>query len=167
MTHAAETNSSLIVVAVSDAKVSGNPSSTLATYSLGSCIGVCLYDPVVALAGLLHFQLPTSTLDAQRAKEKPLMFADTGLTLLVAEMERRGAVAKRMRVKLAGGAEMLDDGKTFNIGRRNHTAIRKALWQQGMLIDKEDVGGTSPRTVYLRVADGTLTIKSNSGQSTL
>ncbi|HEY0009387.1 MAG TPA: chemotaxis protein CheD, partial [Tepidisphaeraceae bacterium] len=133
---------------------------TLATYSLGSCIGVCLYDAVVGMAGLLHYQLPSSTMDPARAKEKPLMFADTGLAQLVGSMVQHGAQAKRMSVKLAGGAEMLNDSKTFSIGRRNYTAIRKLLWQNGMLIEREDVGGAQPRTVYMRVADGSVTIKS-------
>ena len=30
-----------------------------------------------------------------------------------------------------------------------------------MLIDREDVGGDAPRTVSLRVADGSVTVKSN------
>lgn len=156
-----------VVVGVSDAKMSGNATATIITYSLGSCIGVCLYDLVINLAGMLHFQLPTSTLDAERAKEKPLMFADTGLEYLLKMMERRGAVPRRMKVKIAGGAEMLNDAKTFSIGRRNHTAIRKVLYQHGLLIDKEDVGGKSPRTLCMRVADGSVVVKSNGNEGNL
>ncbi|MFT3785579.1 MAG: hypothetical protein QM770_05370 [Tepidisphaeraceae bacterium] len=55
-------------VNISDAKVSTSPGDTLVTYSLGSCIGVMLYDPNLPIAGLLHFQLPTSTMDPERAK---------------------------------------------------------------------------------------------------
>jgi chemotaxis protein CheD len=55
---------------------------------------------------------------------------------------------------------MFDDGGVFNIGRRNHAAIRKVLWQHGLLIDGEDVGGSSPRHLYLAVADGSVTVKS-------
>ena len=66
-----------------------------------------------------------------------------------------------MSVKLAGGAEMLNDAAMFSIGRRNYTAIRKVLFQHGMLVQKEDVGGSDPRTVSLRVADGAVTVKSN------
>jgi chemotaxis protein CheD len=150
-----------ITINVSDARSSGNPGDVLVTYSLGSCIGVCLYDPQAKVAGLLHYQLPTSTLDAARAKERPAMFADTGMALLLAQMEALGAQRRRMKVKLAGGAAMLNDASSFNIGKRNHAAIRKILWQLGMFIETEDVGGKSPRTVYLAVADGTLTIKSD------
>jgi chemotaxis protein CheD len=70
-----------IIVNVSDAKVSNKLVDVLATYSLGSCIGVCLYDPATSIGGMLHYQLPNSTIDAERAKEKPLMFADTGMEI--------------------------------------------------------------------------------------
>ena len=149
-----------IVVNISDAKASNDASSTIVTYSLGSCIGVSLHDPVAGVAGMLHYQLPTSTLDAERAKQCPTMFADTGFAVLLREMERHGANKKRMKVKLAGAAQMFDDKGVFNIGKRNHTAIRKILWQHGMLIEGEDIGGNAPRTVYLAVADGAVTIKS-------
>jgi chemotaxis protein CheD len=150
-----------ITVNVSDAKFSTNPEDVIVTYSLGSCIGVCLFDPVAQVAGMLHFQLPTSTIDAARAAEKPLMFADTGMAMLLQQMEMAGASRKRMIVKLAGGANMLNDAAQTSIGKRNHTAIRKILWQNGMFVKSEDVGGQSPRTIYFSVADGALTIKAS------
>lgn len=151
-----------IIVGVSDAKASADAADVLATYSLGSCIGVALFDPASRVAGLLHFQLPSSAGDPQRALEKPLMYADTGMAWLLDAMRRLGADKRRMRVALAGGAKMLNDEGVFDIGRRNHTAIRKVLFQQGMLIGAEDVGGTAPRTLFLRVCDGTLQIKGGS-----
>lgn len=153
-----------ITVNISDAKVSANPGDTIVTYSLGSCIGVALYDPVLPIAGLLHFQLPTSTMDTERAKRQPLMFADSGLDALIREMESRGASKRRLKVKIAGGAKMFEDNSTFDIGKRNHTAIRKALWQHGLFVDAEEVGGSVPRTVYVNVSDGKVTLK-RSGSS--
>lgn len=149
-----------ITVGVSDARASQATEDVIVTYSLGSCIGVTLYDPVSHVAGMLHFQLPTSTLDAARAQQAPCMFADTGMSQLLSQMSSLGADKKRLKAKIAGGAKMLNDATTFDIGKRNHTAIRKVLWQHGLFLDKEDCGGTSPRTVYLNVADGQVTIKS-------
>jgi chemotaxis protein CheD len=149
-----------IVVNVSDARVSQDPDDVLVTYSLGSCIGVCVYDPVARCAGMLHFQLPTSTLDAGRAQANPCMFADTGMAALLREVAALGAQPRRLKVKIAGGAEILDDKGVFSIGKRNHTAIRKILWQQGLLLSAEMVGGSEPRTLYLHVADGNILVKS-------
>ena len=154
-----------VIVSVSDAKISSDPGDVIVTYSLGSCIGVSLHDPVSNIGGMLHFQLPTSTLDPARAKQRPLMFADTGMECLIREMESKGAQKRRLKVKLAGAAQILDDHNLFNIGRRNHAAIRKILWQYGMFVDAEDVGGSCPRTLYLNIADGTVTVKTQ-GTST-
>jgi chemotaxis protein CheD len=149
-------------VNISDAKVSTDPSVVLATYSLGSCIGVTLWDPKIKVGGMLHFQLPTSEIDAQRAKQNPRMFADTGFASLLEEMLSKGADKKRMKVRIAGAAQMLNDSTFFDIGRRNHAAMRKILWEHGMFIDAEHIGGSAPRTMYLAVADGTVTLKMGS-----
>ncbi len=148
-----------IVVNISDARVSDDPRYTLATYSLGSCIAVALYDPVACVGGLLHFQLPSSVSDPERAKDNPYLFADTGLQCLLARMGMLGASQKRLKVRIAGGASMLNDAGMFDIGRRNHQSIRKILWQYGMFLEKEDCGGSQPRSVYLNVANGGVSIK--------
>lgn len=156
-----------IIVSVSDARVSNKLVDVLATYSLGSCIGVCLYDPATSIGGMLHYQLPNSTMDAERAKEKPLMFADTGMEILIDNMSAMGAKKKRMQVKIAGGAAMEAGPGGFDIGKRNYLAIKKILWQNGMFIDGEDVGGTSPRNMYMNIANGAVTIRSNSLEKSL
>ncbi len=150
-----------VVIDISDAKVSNDPADVLATYSLGSCIGVCLYDPGVRAGGMLHYQLPTATMDPERARDKPFMFADTGMTLLLNALLSMGANKKRLHVKLAGGATMVTGPQGFDIGKRNYLSIRKILWSQGMFINAEDVGGTSARNVYMNLADGAVTVRSN------
>jgi chemotaxis protein CheD len=156
-----------IQVSISDAKVSADAGAVLATYSLGSCIGVTLHDPVAGVGGMLHYQLPSSSLDADRARNNPLMFADTGMEHLLGEMQANGADKSRMRVVMAGAAQMLNDAGLFNIGRRNHAAIRKILWQHGLLIAGEDCGGTTPRHLFLNVGDGAVTVKMGQETKTL
>ena len=72
-----------LIVGISDLKVSNNPGDVLITYALGSCIGVAVFDPKARVGGLLHFMLPDSTLDANKAKTTPAMFADTGIIAFV------------------------------------------------------------------------------------
>jgi chemotaxis protein CheD len=150
-----------VIVDISDAKVSNDPSDVLVTYSLGSCIGVCLYDPAIHAGGMLHYQLPSSKMDMQRACERPFMFADTGMKLLLNELQSIGASLARMQVKLAGGANMATGPQGFDVGKRNYLAIRKILWSAGMIIHAEDVGGASARNLYMDVADGTVTVRSS------
>ncbi|OQA01257.1 MAG: Chemoreceptor glutamine deamidase CheD [Planctomycetes bacterium ADurb.Bin401] len=150
-----------MIVHVSDARVSSNPEDVLITYSLGSCIAVCLYDPAVHAGGMLHYQLPDSKTDPDRAKEKPFMFADTGMQILIDKLVSMGVSKKRMRIKIAGGAEMDTGPKGFDIGKRNYLAIRKIMWKNGMFIDGEDVGGSFPRNMYMKIDNGEVTIKAN------
>lgn len=148
---------------ISDLKVSNNPDDVLITYALGSCISIAVYDPKVRIGGLLHFMLPDSTLDAGKAKEKAAMFADTGIPFLFKSCYAIGAEKKRMIVKVAGGASILDDGNYFRIGQKNITAMRKIFWHNNVLIDAEDTGRNCNRTVRLELANGRCLVKSSEG----
>lgn len=143
-----------VIVGVGDMKTSADPDSVLVTYGLGSCIAVMLADPRARVAGMLHFMLPESSLDREKARAQPAMFADTGLALLFDEMAARGADRRRSTLWVAGGAQMMDEAGVFAIGKRNYTALRKILWKAGLLIHAEEVGGMVSRTVRLEVGPG-------------
>jgi chemotaxis protein CheD len=137
----------------------------LVTYALGSCLGVCLHDPVAGVAGLLHVMLPTSAVDAARAATSPAMFVDTGVPLLFKECYRRGAAKERLVVKVVGGARQAEheDDDSFQIGKRNVLALRKLLWKNNVILRAEDVGGARvSRTIYLDAATGALRVRANS-----
>jgi len=157
----------MITVNISDTQVATSAHDTLVTYSLGSCIGVALYDPVARCGGMLHYQLPTSTLDAEKARMNPCMFADTGMACLLQLFQAAGGQPRRASVRIAGAAQMIGDTGIFSIGKRNHTAIRKILWQHGILLEGQDVGGTAPRNLYLRLSDGAVSVKANGSSHSL
>ncbi len=148
-----------IVVGISDMKVSNNPEDVLITYSLGSCIGVAIWDPVAKVAGLLHYMLPDSSLDKDKAQLKPFMFADTGIPRLFKETYKFGAVKTRLVVKVVGGSQIMDNSGIFNIGKRNHAVVRKMFWKNNIMISKEDVGGNCNRTISVAVGSGLTTLK--------
>lgn len=146
-------------VQLSDAKVSSSPDDVLVTHSLGSCIGVCLYDKAAKIGGMLHFQLPDSKADNTKAGEKPFMFADTGINLLIEKLFSMGASKKGLEVKVAGGAKMESGPKGFDIGKRNYLSLRKIMWKNGMFINGEDVGGSLARNMYLDISDGLVRVR--------
>jgi chemotaxis protein CheD len=156
-----------LIVNVSDAKASSEVGDSIITYSLGSCIAVSLYDPAIRAGAMLHFQLPESTMDPAKAAGNPFMFADSGMNAALNMMLAMGAVKKRLRVKIAGGASMATGPKGFDIGKRNHLALRKILWQNGLFIEGEDVGGDMPRNLYLNIADGSVVVKANGTEKAL
>jgi chemotaxis protein CheD len=150
---------STLVVGVGDGQVTSNPEHTLVTYALGSCIAVVVHDPVAGVGGLLHFMLPESNIDLVKAEKNPHMFADTGIPTLFRNAYALGADKKRMKVGVFGGAQVMEDASMFNIGKRNHAALRKIFWKAGVFIHKEAVGGTTARTVRLEVGTGRMWLR--------
>jgi len=144
-------------------KVSNDPDAVIVTYSLGSCIGIAVYDPMARVGGMLHFMLPESDLNSGKARKRPYMFADTGIPALFKASYQLGAKKQRMKVVVVGGAHVLDQKGFFNIGKRNYMAVKKMFWKNNVLIDYEDVGGNVNRTVKLAVKDGQAWVKT-SGQ---
>ena len=144
-------------------KVSNDPNATLITYSLGSCIGVVIFDPVAKAGGLLHYMLPESSLDENKAKNNPYMFADTGIPSLFKATYALGAKKQRMKIAVMGGSQVLDQKGFFNIGKRNHTALRKMFFKNNVIISYEDVGGNVNRTVRLEMSTGDMYNKVSGG----
>jgi chemotaxis protein CheD len=130
-----------LIVGVADMKVSNDPDSVLVTYSLGSCIGIAIYDATAKVGGILHFMLPESRLDQGKAHNKPFMFADTGIPRLFKGAYELGANKNRMRVIVTGGSQVLDQQGFFNIGKRNQMAVRKIFHRNNVIVDYSDIGG--------------------------
>jgi chemotaxis protein CheD len=153
-----------LIVDIADMAVSKDPGALLITYSLGSCIGISIWDPVAKVGGLLHYMLPESTISPDKAQSNPYMFADLGIPLLFKKAYTLGADKKRIIVKAAGAAQLMDQKGIFNIGKRNHLALRKILWRNNVIIEKEDVGGFEGRTMKLEVSSGKVMIKTKAGE---
>jgi len=149
------------IVGVADMKVSKNLNDSIVTYSLGSCIGLVIYDPFVKAGGILHYMLPDSTIDREKAKAKPFMFADTAIPRLFKQTYTLGAKKQRMKIYIAGGAEILDQKGFFNIGKRNYIALKKMFFKNNVLINKQNVGGNVNRTVRLEIATGDIYVKTS------
>ncbi len=143
------------VVGVADMKLTNVAGDIIVTHALGSCLGVAIHDPVAKVGGLLHYMLPTSTVDPEKALRNPMMFGDTGIPLLFTECYKLGADKSRLRVSIAGGAQVLGNNKDlFAIGQRNELMARKLFWKNKVLISGENVGGSVPRTMYLDIDSG-------------
>ena len=150
----------LRTVGISDMAASNGRDEILVTYSLGSCIGLTLFDPVAAVGGMIHCMLPLSKLDPTKAAASPCMFADTGVPALLQAVFDLGAERSRLIAKVAGAAVLLDDGGRFRIGERNYSVVRKVLDKNEIAIAAEDIGGTIPRTLHLHMQTGKTIVKS-------
>jgi chemotaxis protein CheD len=153
-----------VVVGVGDCQLSADAEAQLVTYALGSCIAVTIWDPAARVGGLLHFMLPEAGAGReQEGAAQPYRYADTGTPLLFRGAYRMGADKKRLVVRLAGGAAVVNDGGLFNIGKRNYAAVRRILWQAGVMVAAEDVGGAISRTVRMDIGTGRQWIRTPDG----
>ena len=149
-----------ITVGISELNVTTSP-NVLVTYALGSCVGICLYDPVTKIGGLAHIMLPSS--QNSTAQNNPYKFADTATVELVKRMEQNGASRARIKAKIAGGAQMfaaISNSSIANIGARNTAAVKEILAKLAIPILAEDTGKNYGRTLYFNTQDGTMRIKS-------
>jgi chemotaxis protein CheD len=149
-----------LVVGVADMVASNDPSAEIVTYSLGSCLGITLYDPARKVGGLLHLMLPDSTIDPVKGTNSPHMFVDTGVPRLFQAVANLGGDRARAVLRVAGGSQFLDQNRVFNIGQRNYDALNALLTRNGYVIHACDVGGVACRTMRFALSTGNVSIHS-------
>ena len=141
-----------LTIGIADMKMAKGE-GMLVTYALGSCIGICLYDPLIKLGALIHIMLP---LNMETGRKNTMKYADTGIRETLKQMETKGASRARITAKIAGGAKMFEDssGSLGNIGQRNIDSVHLNLKKEGIRLLKEDVGGSVARTLLFDVSSG-------------
>ena len=130
-----------VMVGLGEIKISQDPAGVLTCLGLGSCVGVCMYDPVAKVAGMAHIVLPDSDGNPEKTGGK---YADVGVPLLLKKMLDRGAIKSRVIVKIAGGAQISRAkglGDVFQIGERNVGAVQSVFNANSMSIKGSDTGG--------------------------
>lgn len=145
-------------VGIGEYKVSNNIEDIIKTYALGSCVAVIMYDRFRKVAGMIHVALPDSNLNLQKAGMLPGYFVNSGLPVLLKEMQKKGAILKKTWIKITGGSNLMDSDNRFDIGRRNVAAIKRHLWKNGFGVIKQDTGGKISRTVSVVVNTGEVRI---------
>lgn len=130
----------------------------LSTFALGSCVGVIVYDHVNGIAGLLHIMLPSSTIAAEKSRNQPFLFADTGVEKFVSMLLSKGVDFKNISCVIAGGASVMSSSDAFKIGEKNGLAVKEKLQELGISVRFADLGGFSNRSLHLNLGDGSLLI---------
>ncbi|MCL4135665.1 UNVERIFIED_CONTAM: hypothetical protein GTU68_051317, partial [Idotea baltica] len=146
---------------------SENPTDEIIATNLGSCLGIAIYDPKRKVGGIVHALLPTGKKDPEKAKEKPFMYVDSGVSNFIQQLVKEGSNTKHLIITVAGGANINDHNNVFEIGKRNFTILRKILWKNNLPIKAQDVGGSSSRTLKLSIKDGTVSLKTKGNETIL
>ncbi len=151
-----------LVVGISDFKVSAQAEDVIVTYSLGSCLGVAVWDPVRRMGGLVHCLLPLAMANPDKAREKPAMFVNSGVSKLIRDLLGRGCKREFLVIKAVGGATMMGADKVFQTGARNIASLSRLLEKNGLKLAASELGGSVPRTMSLTIATGEVTVRSGS-----
>lgn len=141
-----------VVIGIGELEVSKEYGQTLKTLALGSCIALTISDPVRRVTGLAHIVFPKS--DPKDVSPKPPgYYADKAVPEIMNRFKSMGSGPRLgpISVKIIGGSN--PNGTSFNIGKRNILAVRKALFRYGIAPGAEDTGGTLSRSVYIKVGD--------------
>ena len=143
-------NGNIVTVGVGDLKIAQSPK--VIKTSLGSCVGVVLYDNLQKIGGVLHLMLPKrNERDGKAAK-----YADTGIPLLLDLMLNSAKSNKNsLTAKIFGGAKMFRvNSEVFDIGKSNIAETQKLLQQFGIKIIASRVGGTKGHQITLDTETG-------------
>jgi chemotaxis receptor (MCP) glutamine deamidase CheD len=125
---------------------------------LGSCISVCLFDPVTGVGGMNHFMLPHG--GDTGAPADLTRFGVHAMDCLIGAMLKLGGDRRRFVAKFFGGAHVLDTRESeAGIPQQNIAFIRRFLSAEGFRILAEDVGGYHPRHVRFYTSTGRALVK--------
>ena len=120
------------------------------TTVLGSCISVCIRDPLSGVGGMNHFMLPGDTKKnlSQWGSGDCLetRYGIAAMESLINDILKQGCSKDRLELKLFGGGKVLAMDVN-NVGERNIDFARNFVRAEGFAVAAEDVGGPHPRKV--------------------
>jgi chemotaxis protein CheD len=125
---------------------------------LGSCISVCLRDPLAGVGGMNHFMLSAPTSEGGHDS-----WADSGrygsfaMEMLINEILKRGGRKDRLEAKVFGGGKIYDGA--MDIGAKNATWALDYLERESVPLLKANVGDVCPRKVYYFTDSGKVLLK--------
>ncbi len=114
---------------------------------LGSCISVCLRDPLVNIGGMNHILLPGENMTKDSSDlGYPTRFGTFAMEELINGMLKLGAKKNRFEAKIFGGANVI--ATAGNIGLKNIKFVKEFLASENIPIRSEDVGGEFARRLH-------------------
>lgn len=115
------------------------------TSVLGSCIAVCMRDPVLGLSGMNHFLLPERAADAAHDPTLALRYGSYSIERLTNTILSRGGLRERLEIKVFGGANVING--SGRIGDRNADFIERYFQRERLPVSASDLRGTRARKV--------------------
>lgn len=123
---------------------------------LGSCVAVCLYDPVKKIGSINHYMLPFWN-GTGLASPK---YGNIAIQKIIAKMIDMGSNKKDLQAKIFGGGEVVETkSNLFKIGERNIEIAVKMLKENNIKITGQSVGGKNGRKIRFNTETGVVLMK--------
>lgn len=118
---------------------------------LGSCVAICLWDPVTKIGGINHYMLPTwSGNDLASPK-----YGNIAIDKLLERMAHLGAKRENLKAKIFGGGELIQSGANGTlIGERNIRVARLILEEKEIPVVASSTGGRKGRKILFFTDSG-------------
>ncbi|MBI2889387.1 MAG: chemotaxis protein CheD [Nitrospirae bacterium] len=120
-----------------------------------SGVAVIMLDKKRGMAGAVHVLLPVCNSMSRADLTK---FADTGVKLLLGEMENQGVAKHEITIKVVGGSDLMG-ATNFSVGHKNVEVVSRVLSQEGLLVAAQEVGGRRKRHVIIHPGTGRVQVK--------
>ncbi len=135
-------------------RIYASPAPSTVRMILGSCVAVCLWDPLHGVGGANHFLLPYHGQDDPR-------FGNVAIQRLMEKLLALGCSQRGLRAKLFGGSCVVEafQNSQGHLGTKNVTVARTLLTHEGIPIEAEDVGGQRGRKVIFQTDDGSAWVR--------
>ena len=125
-----------------DFYVSSRPDLYLTTV-LGSCIAVCMRDPVAMCGGMNHFLLPDVEIPDDHFPSLALCYGSYSIERLINAILSRGGKRQRLETKVFGGADLMKG--MSGVGARNVEFVEHYIARERLSIAAADLRGIKPR----------------------
>lgn len=123
---------------------------------LGSCVAVCLYDPLLHAGGMNHILMPHAAV----CRGCETRYGVQAMELLINDLMHLGADRRRFLAKAFGGANVLPAFTTPTIGERNAGFVRDFLQTERIPLQAESLGGDLPMEVIFETHTGRAFVRS-------
>ena len=125
---------------------------------LGSCVAVCLLDPVNQIGGMNHILLPGKA-DMMRFDESA-RYGINAMELLINRILGLGGNRLRLVAKVFGGGNVIAAiSGNHAMGEKNVSFVLDFLKVEGIRVVSKDTGGTDTRRIYFHTDTGDVFLK--------
>ncbi|MCP4522009.1 MAG: chemotaxis protein CheD [Cytophagales bacterium] len=134
-----------------------DPAPHQVTTILGTCVAVCLWDPINKIGGINHYMLPFWNGEGLASPK----YGNIAIEKLVQKMMSMGSSPDYLQAKVFGGkgGSGGQSSSVYQIGERNITVAQEMLKEYGIPIVSSSTGGEFGRKLLFFTDTGEVLMK--------